>query len=114
MRISDWSSDVCSSDLHVDIAAEARAARQLDLGVADLAADPAGRQHRQQAGHRELALEGAADLAVFDGGVAFEQARLAAFQAVAVAQVGLDLALHHPLLTDIGSASCRERVVSTV
>src|SRR3546814_693968 len=89
---------------HVDIAAHPGAARQLHLGIADAPADPAGRLHDQKAGHREVALEGAADLAVLDRGVALEQAGLADLQALAVAQVGLDPALDHQLLAGLDLA----------
>src|SRR3546814_7418491 len=76
----------------------------LHLGIADSPAGPAGRLHYQKAGHREVALEGAADLAVLDRGVALEQAGLADLQALAVAQVGLDPALDHQLLAGLDLA----------
>src|SRR3546814_3946262 len=40
MRISDWSSDVCSSDLHVQVVF-------IDVGVADEIGEPAWRVARQ-------------------------------------------------------------------
>src|SRR3546814_19221436 len=58
MRISDWSSDVCSSDLHV-ATAEARQ----DLVLDDLAADGVGQRAFEAIAHLDahLALPGRAD-----------------------------------------------------
>src|SRR3546814_6777991 len=44
MRISDWSSDVCSSDLREHVYAPAGLERVIDLGL--------GQQHRELAAHR--------------------------------------------------------------
>src|SRR3546814_13983651 len=66
MRISDWSSDVCSSDLlvAVDRRVEHRISRiaDIDIGVADHARADAADVEAAQVGFAELEAVGQADL----------------------------------------------------
>src|SRR3546814_6628978 len=97
MRISDWSSDVCSSDLldlrdfcgHFGDALEHRKAK---LGMAHLAAAKAH-------GHLDL--------------VAFAQ-KVEHLLHLHVEVVIVDIRTHLDLLDQIGRASCRERVCQYV
>src|SRR3546814_1553087 len=77
MRISDWSSDVCSSDLHVEVLAGLQ--RHGDAGhEPDLPAPQAGAVHHRvrrnaavlglDAGDATIGLGDAGDLAVLDDG----------------------------------------------
>src|SRR3546814_7342367 len=58
MRISDWSSDVCSSDLDM----QAGPAFKRDRPLADVGGDPVCRKgaQRHRSGHRPFAVGGAA------------------------------------------------------
>src|SRR3546814_13179556 len=108
MRISDWSSDVCSSDLHaaVDLDRLVGDPRQhlgrIELGRSDLAV---GRQALVEApGAREGQPVGGVDLRYHVGeleGDTLEAADLLA-ELLALGGVG------EPV--EIGRASCRERV----
>src|SRR3546814_10225258 len=99
MRISDWSSDVCSSDLHVVQRGD------VDAGVADLAVDVRARRG-------VLAVQGDG---VEGGGQA--RGRLADRQVMeaAVGALGRAFAGEHAdrifagAAVEIGRASCRER-----
>src|SRR3546814_2599529 len=126
MRISDWSSDVCSSDL---AAAMASAQRQTLADIEILVVDDAstdgtlavaqrlaagdlrvsvisGGRNRGPAGARNLGLAVAAGewIALLDADDAFEPERLARLVPLA-RQCGAD---------KIGRASCRERVCQYV
>src|SRR3546814_13108209 len=113
MRISDWSSDVCSSDLKADLAAVVPAEGGGELAVSDGDAVEALQEIDME--------EGAAELAVGD---ALEPDVLLALRHLADAVVldpaqGLagDLArrvLLARLDEEIGRASCRARVCQYV
>src|SRR5437867_1311743 len=61
---------------HLYLACELRAFLDLDLGVADLARDLAGRVDGELLAYRQLALEAAVDLGVVDSDRALEHAVL--------------------------------------
>src|SRR3546814_3720411 len=85
MRISDWSSDVCSSDLH----ALSLAARGARLGIKDLggARDGSGRSSSAaQAGVAEI--EAAGGEAIANGASVTDMAAVEAMVAPAVAKWG--------------------------
>src|SRR3546814_8917089 len=116
MRMSDWSSDVCSSDLLAGVVAGARER----LGAGDLG-DVGGRQ-APGGHHQELRAELVAPVggggpttgAVVVGGADDLGVELdVAPEVVAVGHVigvAEDLGLGGVALRQIGSASCRERV----
>src|SRR3546814_15582125 len=100
MRISDWSSDVCSSDL---LGGHAR----LNLGARQLGDEAVGRAHRAMIdfGERHIVELAAAD---DDRGVALDALHRADALAVGAVKLGAgaDLFARRAL----GRASCRERV----
>src|SRR3546814_9806446 len=105
MRISDWSSDVCSSDLAVGLGQGIEVELLLDVVVTELLDAHLRRAAIEQAQHDLLAKQGGA------GGHA--EIHLGLFR-----DLELDAAiLRHPLFGDIeplGKASCRARVCQYV
>src|SRR3546814_17069573 len=96
MRISDWSSDVCSSDLLTSFVGDTLRGKDDVLALASNSRRKSGLAHL----HQTLAQ-------LFAAGVDFEQARLFAHRSIReMALIGTptDTAKH------IGRASCRERV----
>src|SRR3546814_7296980 len=111
MRISDWSSDVCSSDLDVTGGCHAGAAAQHELAGHELAvvfADRAGCRLEAWI-RRERAARPLPDLAVHLLQSADVACRLRPQAA------GLDeIAADRDAVCEIGRASCRERVCQYV
>src|SRR3546814_18526152 len=115
MRISDWSSDVCSSDLadggrfHIaldagDLAGEAQARQRLQ-------AQPGVEQARRIDEGVAMQAAEARELGVFQAGNGAADAGL-----LAVLQLGLeaDDVVERAERIEIGRASCRERVCKYV
>src|SRR3546814_21112393 len=105
MRISDWSSDVCSSDLHPEEARAVGAPAHAVVAGTEAAAEDDGELRHPCAGHRRHQLgavlgDAAGLVAAADheaGDVLQEHERTAALRA-----------------EQIGRASCRERVCQYV
>src|SRR3546814_15895361 len=97
MRISDWSSDVCSSDLVVKTALEPPI-------VGCVGQNP----------RRQLLVESDAPSELLESGVGICQARLQAAAARHWQKGKLRESLHATALDEIGRASCRERVCQYV
>src|SRR3546814_17694950 len=119
MRISDWSSDVCSSDLSTSTALPFEGLRVLDLGVIVFGAE-AGRAFADL-GADVIKVESIA----FPDGLRQTRSGEAMNASFAWGQrnkrsIGLDLrseagrAVFLELVTTIGRASCRERVCQYV
>src|SRR5215470_13869592 len=78
---------------HLDLTAELAAGGDLDLGIADLARDLAGRLDAEALLDGERALEAAADLGILDRGRALVEAALGDLDMMAIGEVRLDAAL---------------------
>src|SRR3546814_17885908 len=112
MRISDWSSDVCSSDLLGDDLLDVHAALAEQLAIEEHA------RHRQHFALFDLVLEQrAVDRDVFDIRVEnrHQIQRLEHVRAVLAAQREIGIETIGPLQAlEIGRASCRARVGQSV
>src|SRR3546814_20845587 len=107
MRISDWSSDVCSSDLHVDPGADiARIRKKVEESAASNPRWDKRVAILQVTEHRPEALELRALLSASNAGLAFDL-RCAVREAV------MNF-LRDAMPEAIGRASCRERVWQSV
>src|SRR3546814_3423772 len=98
MRISDWSSDVCSSDLNALDAWAAQQNRHAELRVSYEQNKQA--LHAAERGYQE----GAADYLNV----------LAAQRGVLASQTSLNASATNAALTQLGRAPCRERVCQYV
>src|SRR3546814_15674995 len=103
MRISDWSSDVCSSDLYAASMIAAWASRYLPPLVADLP-----QMEVAQGVSASETGAGALQLEIRSG-----EHRLLADEPVSVGGLGSGMSPSE-LVAEIGRASCRERVCQYV
>src|SRR3546814_17655033 len=100
MRISDWSSDVCSSDLFDDLDLASRIERG-DFEAAAGVVNPAELLHGLAARFRENGAAAPLDMAASDG---LHPLGLARLQAESMVQP-----LLRTVLSEIGRRACRER-----
>src|SRR3546814_13194230 len=104
MRISDWSSDVCSSDLLFRVANLGRVAVTLALSPADAGKVRPGSQIEILAGDRRSVAR-----VDFVSPILDETTRLASVIAVIDNRAG-QWRVGEPVTAELGRASCRERV----
>src|SRR3546814_17116416 len=118
MRISDWSSDVCSSDLIIDQANEigtAEFARHMPEYCGVISVNPKTAAKRGRVEHEEKEF----DMAVLER--ALENARLVPIDRV-IDELGQDIQIEEVgeamagqiIIEKIGRATCRERVCKYV
>jgi len=86
---------VCAIRQHIDLTRDDAAAGDLDLAVADIAADAAGGMNCQLVIDDQIALEMAADFGGVDLGLALEHAGGGDLDSAAVGQRRFDEALDH-------------------